>query len=107
MLGLTSPNRPPLDDVRPVWGLRLRSSWQLEDWTDNLRLAFEVGDRPLARAISFAIARYDAKQALRSLDRALLGGGLRRLRARVRDAAPMDEPILPSSPEPDLEPSRR
>ena len=108
MLGLTSPNLPPLGDLRPVRGLRFHSHWQRAEWIDNLRLAVEVGDRALARAISVAIARYDARQALRSLDQAFLGGGLRQLRARLRGAAPVDdEPILPSPTEPDLDPSRR
>ena len=102
MLGLSSPNLPPLDDVRPLRGLRLDYPWQRADWIDNLCLAVEVGDRPAARAISVAIARYDTKQALRSLDRAVLSGSLRRLRARLLGAASQVGPILPSAPEPEL-----
>jgi hypothetical protein len=34
-----------------------------------------MGDRPLARAISHTLARYDLLRAAQSLDRALLGGG--------------------------------
>ena len=84
LLGLTSPRLPPLDDLRPIRKLPIRSEAYRLAWQESLEAAVEEGDRPLARAIAVSLARFDARRALRSLDRALLGSGVRGLIGRLR-----------------------
>jgi hypothetical protein len=84
LAGVGSPNLPPLEDVSAVRRLRIDSATHRLLWHDNLASAVLAGDRPLAKAIAVALARFDARQALRSLDRAFLGGRARRLVARMK-----------------------
>ena len=49
-----------------------------------MEAAQAAGDRRLARAIAFVLARYDVRRLLLSLDLALLGGFIRRQWVRLR-----------------------
>jgi hypothetical protein len=76
-LGLRSPTLAPLDSLRPIYRLRLATG--LESWAENHALAREVGDRAMARAAAFCLARAAAHAGASRLDRRLLGGRVRRL----------------------------
>jgi hypothetical protein len=103
LAGVTSPNLPPLEDVRPVRRLRIESESYRLLWRDNLESAVIAGDRPLAQAIAASIARFDARRALRSLDRAFLGGRARwvvtRMKRILRGRPEDPDPIGPLPPE--------
>ncbi len=103
LAGLRSPNLPSLDDVRPVRQLRIESEAQRLAWRDNLNAATVAGDRPLAQAIAASLARLDARRALRSLDRAFLGGRARwvvtRMKRILRGRPDDPDPIGPLPPE--------
>jgi hypothetical protein len=90
LLGLSSPRLPPLDDLGPIRRLPIRSEAYRLAWQESLEAAVEGGDRPLARAIAASLARFDARRALRSLDRAYLGSGVRRLIRRLRRLVPRE-----------------
>jgi len=86
LLGLRSPNLPPLGSALSVLRLRVNSERSRVNWAENHKLARETGDRALAWVLGLALARYDVRRALRSVDDALLGGlarsawrGLKRL----------------------------
>ncbi len=98
MLGLSSPTLPPLDDPAPISRMRFGNAWKRQEWVGNLSLAIEVNDRAVARAIAWVIAKYDVRHGLRSLDRALFGGRLRRRfggGAAIRDKPFPIEPVPP------------
>jgi hypothetical protein len=76
-LGLRSPTLAPLDSLRPIY--RLRLSTGQESWGENHALAVEVGDRAMARAAAFCLARAAAHDGAIRLDHRFLGGRVRRL----------------------------
>lgn len=84
LLGLTSPRLSPLDDLRPIRKLHVRSHAYRIAWQESLEAAVEAGDRSLARAIASSLARFDVRWALRSIDRAYLGGRIRGVLGRLR-----------------------
>jgi hypothetical protein len=100
LLGLASPNFEPLTDLRPIRRIRFDHPWKRDEWDGNLRLAIEKGDHQAVRAISAVLANYDVRHALRSFDRAYLGGRLRRWRVRFSGDAGKTFPIEPTPPEP-------
>lgn len=103
LAGVRSPNLPPLEDPSPIRKLRIESATHRLLWHDNLRAAVLAGDRPLAKAVAVSLARFDARQALRSLDRAFLGGRARRVAARMKGTLRRrpegPDPIGPLPPE--------
>jgi hypothetical protein len=78
VLGLRSPNLAPLDSIGRIYRLSIGTDSERRMWAENLQAAEEAGDRALVRAIALVVARRDLRRALRSLDRALLGGSVRR-----------------------------
>jgi len=100
VLRRTSPRLAPLEDLRPVRRLEIRSWPHRLAWQECLELAVGAGDRPLAKAIAASLARYDARRAFSSFDRAHLGGWVRRVVDRLKGLARgRDEEPYPMAPE--------
>jgi hypothetical protein len=83
LLGLHGPfpRRASPSDVR---SLRANNTESLSFLIDFVLLAHDRGRPEMLRAAKAAVRRYDREKALESLDRAFLGGNLRKLRKRVR-----------------------
>jgi len=84
VLGLRSAQFAPLESTAPIYRIALVSAWWREIWAENLEAAKAAGDRRLARAIAFVLARYDVRRVLLSLDLVLFGGWVRRQWIRLR-----------------------
>jgi hypothetical protein len=74
LLGLKSPNLPPLDSAWSALRLRIDSDRSRVNWAENHRLARASGDRALEWVLGLALAGYDVRRATWSVDDALLGG---------------------------------
>jgi hypothetical protein len=83
LCGATGPF-PPLGDVRRIGAMAAHS--EVEYVVSMLMAAHANGDRETERELRRGLRKHDWNEALRYLDRALLGGRLRRLRRRNRDS---------------------
>lgn len=103
LLGLVSPRLLPLDDLRLVRSLRIDSEAYRLAWQQCLESAVLAGDRALAKAIALPLARFDARRAVRSLDRGYLGSRGRDAVAALRRVLgrkpPKTDPMGPEPPD--------
>ncbi len=83
LCGATGPF-PPLGDLRRIGAMAARS--EVEYVVSMLMAAHANGDHEIERELRKGLRKHDWNEALRYLDQALLGGRLRRLRRRNRDA---------------------
>lgn len=79
LLGLTSPNFPPLDDLGRIARLTPDGPSDAVFVAEALALAHARGDRPAARALAASERRWRIRQVLRDVDQGFLGGRLRAL----------------------------
>jgi hypothetical protein len=85
LLGRTTPRIAPLRSLRDIASYaQVNTPGEYLEWEDNLRLAREVGDRTIERALARLLARFRVKESLGELDRLWFGGGVRRLASRLR-----------------------
>jgi hypothetical protein len=84
LLGLSTPTLPPLEDVQDVRRHKVWDESEESFFDDNLRLAEQVGDREMTRALRSGLRSYRVRKALAALDENVLGGGLHRLKSRLR-----------------------
>lgn len=83
LLGLKSPNFPPLEDLSLVAKFKLSDQSEALLMKENLELAIARGDSDLKRALQSALRRWELGRLARDADRLLLGGMLKRLRSRL------------------------
>jgi 7-cyano-7-deazaguanine synthase in queuosine biosynthesis len=83
LCGATGPF-PPLDDVRRISAMAAHS--EVEYVVSMIMAAHAKGERAIERELRKGLRGHDWNEALRYFDQALLGGRLRQLRRRYRDA---------------------
>lgn len=83
LLGLDAQSFPPLEDLTGVRQLRITDPYKKIWYQGNRRLALKVGDHEVAEVLGKILRRYQIKQALIDLDKALTGGRGKRAYVKV------------------------
>jgi hypothetical protein len=79
LLGLSSPNLPPLRSLKELKGLSVHDRNERAFLEENLALAREVGDRAMERKLLSILRGYQVEVLLGEVDRVLLGHSLRKI----------------------------
>lgn len=80
LLGLSSPNFPSLDDLRPVARFQPGDQGEAVFIEEAIALGIRCGDTAVVRALQSSLRRYRLSRLVHDADQLLLGGRLRRAR---------------------------
>ena len=78
LLGVSSPAFPPLTSAKQLRSMQIDGPSNLAFVKDNLERAVARGDREIQKELKSLIRRYEVREAISGLDRAVLGSFLRR-----------------------------
>jgi hypothetical protein len=92
LLGISCPTLPPLRSPKQLRGTDVHSHADLSFVTDNLSLAVAKDDREVEQELRRIVRRYQLREAVAQLDRAVFRSFFRRLYRRIRPIPP-DERI--------------
>lgn len=84
LLGLSTPTLQPLADPKELSKLKIWEESEESFVADNLQLAEQVGDQPIAQRLRSALRSYRMRRSLGSFDRDVLGGLVHRVKSVFR-----------------------
>jgi len=84
LLGVSSPTLPPLTSAKQLRSMQIDGPSSLAFAKDNLEMALARGDREIQKELESLIRRYEIREAISNLDRAVFGSFLRRTYRRFR-----------------------
>jgi hypothetical protein len=87
LLGVSSPAFPPLTSAKQLRSIRIDGPSALTYVRDNLKLAVARGDREIQKELERLLYRYEVREAIIKLDRAVFGSFFRRTYRLFRPVA--------------------